>query len=121
MPRALPEWIGETPGQRAPQRVEVRVFAQHKGRCAICTRLLYIGRWALDHRQAIINGGENRETNLQPVCISPCHSDKTRDDVAIKSKTYKVVSKHIGASRRQQGFTEWRRFNGDRVRRGHRR
>jgi hypothetical protein len=26
---------------------------------------------------------------LQPLCKSPCHSEKTRDDVAIKSYTYR--------------------------------
>lgn len=116
MRRTVKEWIGETPDQRVPKRVELRVFELFRGRCAICTRLLFRGYWALDHKIALINGGDNRESNLQPVCNVPCHSDKTRADVRDKSKTYQVASRHVGAGPRPRSITGWRRFNGDQVR-----
>ena len=47
------------------------------------TKVYSDGKVALDHVNALINGGENRESNLRPVHIK-CHAEKTRADVAEK-------------------------------------
>lgn len=96
MTRALPEWIGATPDTPVPDRVKLRVFDRANEKCQICTRPLRRGHWDTDHIKAIINGGANRESNLQAVCVSPCHSDKTRADVAEKSKVYARRRSHVG-------------------------
>jgi len=116
MARELMEWVGLNDDQRAPDRVRTRVFLRFNGHCPICTRKLYSGSWDLDHITSLINGGKNCESNLQPVCRFPCHQDKTRQEVAIKAKTYSVQARHIGAKRSRRTIVEWRRFNGDRVR-----
>lgn len=96
MTRAVEEWIGKTDDTPIPARVRLRVFERCKGLCGSCQRKLYPGdRWDCDHRVALINGGQNREGNLRLLCAW-CHKSKTRQDVAIKSKTYRVRSKHLG-------------------------
>lgn len=94
--RAVPEWIGATPDTSAPPRVRARVFEAHDGRCYRSGRKILAGdRWELDHRLALINGGENRESNLVPVLFEE-HRAKTREDLAIKSKTARIRAKHLG-------------------------
>lgn len=109
--RSTDEWIGENDDSPIPARVKVRVFTACGGACSSCT-LLIVGklRPAYDHMQALINGGANRESNLQLLCV-PCHSLKTKADVAEKSTTYRKRAKHIGI-KKPRTITRWRRFDG---------
>jgi 5-methylcytosine-specific restriction protein A len=91
--RDVEEWIGETPNSVPPPRVKIRVFERHGRRCVHCTRPLRVGdKWDTDHLIALINNGQNRESNLGPAC-EYCHPEKTKRDVATKSKTAKIVKK----------------------------
>ena len=101
--RELPEWIGETSDTRVPPHVKMRVWDACGGRCAgtTCNNRKIHGAWELDHRIALINGGENRESNLQVLCIE-CHAEKTGIDVAEKSKTYRMRAKHLGIPLRRK-------------------
>jgi 5-methylcytosine-specific restriction protein A len=100
MTRAVEEWIGKTPDSPAPPRVRLRVFDRDKGICQCgCTRKIRPGdKWETDHIVAIINGGENRETNLQTL-LEQCHDIKTGRDVATKSDTYHKRARHLGLKR----------------------
>ena len=94
--RAVKEWIGKTPDTRAPPRVRLRVFEKFGGVCQLSGRKIRPGdKWELDHTKALINGGENRESNLQPVLKEP-HKVKTAQDVAQKAKVDRVRKKHLG-------------------------
>ncbi len=96
MSREVPEWIGKTPDTKIPARVQARVFERHGGRCHITGRkILASDTWETDHVLAIINGGENRESNLAPALTSP-HRKKTDADLKIKSKTARVRNKFLG-------------------------
>lgn len=100
MPREVPEWIGKTDDSRPPPRVRVRVFERHDGRCYLTGRKIRPGdKWDLEHIKALINGGQNRESNMAPALAGAVHQEKTSRDVAEKAKVYAVKSKHIGASR----------------------
>jgi 5-methylcytosine-specific restriction protein A len=100
MPRSVAEWIGRTPDSPVPPRVRWRVFKAAGRRCAHCLRLLRIGaRFTCDHIIALINGGENRETNLQILC-DWCDPAKTAADVRQKAKVYRAGSKQF------RGFRE---------------
>jgi hypothetical protein len=44
----------------------------------------------------LIINGPNRESNLQPLCTTPCHSAKTELDVKLKSRVASIEKKHIG-------------------------
>lgn len=107
--RAVPEWIGKSPDVRIPERVRLRVYMKHNGRCPACTRKLE--DWDCDHIVALANGGEHRESNLQPLCVSPCHSNKTRADVEEKSRTYRIRSKHVRVKRLRRTIPG-RKFDG---------
>lgn len=98
MARKLEEWIGATDDTRAPPRVRQRIFDDCGGKCHICDVVIIGKKWALDHVTALVNGGENRQSNLKPVHIT-CHAIKTASDVAEKAKIAAVRGKHIGAVR----------------------
>jgi 5-methylcytosine-specific restriction protein A len=97
--RAVQEWIGATPETAVPARVQLRVLDRTSGHCALCGR--GIGRLCkphFDHVTALINGGENRESNLQVLC-GGCHSVKTKADVREKSAVAKKRKKLLGIKR----------------------
>lgn len=97
MSRALPEWIGKTPNTPAPPRVRIRIFERCEGKCHISGRKIAPGEpWELDHIKALINGGENRESNLAPA-LKDKHREKTTADVAEKAKIARKVAANIGA------------------------
>lgn len=112
--RSVPEWIGATDDTPVPDRVRTRVFIAKGGRCHSCKRKITAGEsWTCEHVLALINGGENRESNLDLTC-DWCLPEKNATDVAIKSKNYRVRKRHIGI-KKARTITRWRRFNGEPV------
>lgn len=96
MSRKVEEWIGKTPDTPAPPRVRLRVFERHNGICYLSGRKIMPGdKWQLEHPQALINGGENRESNLAPALVEP-HKVKTAKDVKQKAKNDRVRKRHLG-------------------------
>lgn len=96
MSRELPEWRGRTDDTPAPPRVRLRVFEAHGGVCHISGRKIMAGEaWELDHIVSLVNGGENRESNLAPA-LKEAHKAKTAKDVAQKSVERRKRSKHLG-------------------------
>src|SRR3954467_4025035 len=96
MTRTVPEWIGKTPDSGPPPRVRVRIFETAGGRCHISGRLIRAGEaWQCEHKIALINGGENRESNMGPALTAP-HKIKTKEDIAEKAKVYRKRAKHLG-------------------------
>lgn len=101
MTRTLPEWIGKTDDSKPPPHVRVRVFEDHGGICYIANRKIRRGEaWDLDHIIALCNGGENRESNLAPA-LRDKHREKTKADVAEKSRVYRKRAKFIGVELRK--------------------
>lgn len=97
MSRQVDEWWGATDDTPVPPRVRLRVFEAHGGRCHLSGRKIMPGEaWDLDHVIALINGGQHRESNLAPALKAP-HREKTAEDVALKSKLYRIRAKHTGA------------------------
>lgn len=113
MPRSVPEWIGRTDDTAIPPRVRVRVFERDGGvcQCGCGIKIRPGDKWQTDHGKAIINGGENRESNLGTY-LEGHHKIKTRRDVAEKSKVYRVKAKHLGVKKRRRTIPG-RRFNGE--------
>lgn len=96
MSRSVPEWVGKSDDVDVPPHVRLRVFDRDKGICRICSNKIVAGeRWVCDHIIALINGGANREENLQTI-HTRCDKTKTARDVAEKSRTYRKRSKHLG-------------------------
>ena len=96
MAREVIEWRGQTDDSAIPPRVKIRVFERAGGCCVFCT-LEIRGklRPAYDHCISLINGGQNREGNLQLLCV-PCHAQKTASDVAEKAIIARKRAKHLG-------------------------
>lgn len=96
--RGTAEWIGKTPETATPQRVKARIVDRQGGVCGCgCgVKLAMCGEpIEFDHTQALINGGENRESNIR--ALRPqCHKPKTRADVAEKSKVAKKRAAFLG-------------------------
>lgn len=94
--RPLPEWIGATPETAIPPRVELRIVLRQDGKCVDCRRKFGPKlKPQMDHRPALINGGENRESMIEAVCVE-CHKVRTKTDVAEKAKVARVQAKHLG-------------------------
>lgn len=101
--RSVKEWRGDTPDTPIPPRVRLRVFDRAHGLCHRCTRKIAAGeRWQCDHVKALINGGQNRESNLAPLCAW-CEPVKNGEDVAEKSDVYAVRAKHVGVKDKPSG------------------
>lgn len=99
MSRSVDEWIGKSDDQAVPPRVRLRIWDKADGHCEICTRKINAGeRWVADHKKAIVNGGANRESNLQLICDWCDRKVKTPADVAEKAEVYAVRTKHLGIS-----------------------
>lgn len=97
--RRVPEWIGATPDTRVPDRVKLRVFMAHEGRCWLAGRKIESGElWELEHKVALCNGGENRESNLAPALVDK-HKAKTAEDVAEKATVDRKRKAHLGIRR----------------------
>lgn len=104
MARSVDEWVGKTDDTAIPPRVKLRVFEAYKGRCGISGRKITpADKWDCDHIIALVNGGKNRESNLQPA-IKAEHKKKTAQDVAQKAKTERIRKKHLGIETKSKGF-----------------
>jgi 5-methylcytosine-specific restriction enzyme A len=110
MSRSVPEWIGKDDNTAIPPRVKQRVYDQAGRACQSCgVPVAVLG--AFDHKVALINGGENRESNIQFLCI-PCHAVKTKADVKVKSKAARIAKKRLGLTKPKRTIPG-RRFNGE--------
>lgn len=101
MTRRVKEWIGRSDDTVVPPRVRLRVWKKDGKACAQCTRSLPAEAFETDHKQAIINGGANRESNLRTLC-EWCHKKKTAGDVAEKSAVYGSQLRHTGIQRKRK-------------------
>jgi len=117
MARKTEEWIGKTDDTPVPTRVRLRVFERFGGVCHISGRKIMPGdKWDMDHVIALINGGENRESNLAPA-LSQEHKKKTAQDSSQKSKTAKIKERHLGLKKRHRSWGNYtKKMNGDIVR-----
>ena len=97
--RSVREWVGKTPDTKPPPRVRLRIFQRENGMCHISGRKISPGEeWQADHKIALINGGENRESNLFPALVDK-HAEKTKADMAEKSRIADLAKGHFGARR----------------------
>lgn len=102
MARTVPEWIGKTDNAPIPTRVKLRILRRQEDRCAgiwssgeQCT-VVFDERHLpeFDHRPAIINGGQNRESMIFALCEA-CHDALYPGDMAEKSRTNAIKAKHL--------------------------
>lgn len=97
MARLTKEWIGKSDSTPVPPHVRLRVFQCDNGICKCgCNTVIRPGmKWETDHTVALVNGGENRESNLRTL-LATHHREKTRADVREKSAVYRKRAKSLG-------------------------
>jgi 5-methylcytosine-specific restriction protein A len=98
----LKEWIGRTPEAMPGQTVLLRLYAKQNGNCACgCGRSMDLNRDAIDcdHIVALIDGGENRESNLQ-LLLNTCHKAKTAAEATARSEERRHKAKAFTALRK---------------------
>lgn len=96
MPRSTSEWIGKTPDQQVPPRVRLRVLEAYDRKCYLTGLPIHPGdRWELEHKVALILGGEHREKNLAPALVGP-HKRKTALEMKVKAKIADVAKAAYG-------------------------
>jgi hypothetical protein len=112
MPRSVKEWIGASDNSKVPPRVRERILSNSREECEACTRVIQPGeKWICDHIIALINGGENRESNLQPICDWCDKNVKTPMDVKEKAKVARTRKKHLGIKKHGRTIAG-RKFDG---------
>ncbi|MEM9765073.1 MAG: HNH endonuclease signature motif containing protein, partial [Pseudomonadota bacterium] len=114
-----------TPDAKVPDRVRLRVFERHGGRCHLSGRKIAGGdAWDLDHVTPLEDGGEHRERNLAPALRTE-HRKKTADENTQRARERRLRKKHIGIKGRAYSVipgskaSEWKKpINGPAYRRG---
>lgn len=120
--RSRPEWIGKHDDQDPPLWVFERRWEASGGRCEGCHRSLTAAdKWDLDHVKRVRDGGENRESNLQVLCLW-CHAHKTAHENKRGAKAARTFAVHHAVkkeSKKPWPFTRLfkRKINGTVVRR----
>lgn len=102
MPRAVKEWVGKTPDARVPPRVRLRVLEAYDRKCYLTGNPIPPGAsWELEHKVALILGGEHREANMAPALADP-HKKKTATEMKVKSKIADVAKRAYGIDKPKQ-------------------
>jgi 5-methylcytosine-specific restriction protein A len=66
---------GNGRGGRPWRRIAERIKVRDRMTCQICGRVTLEGE--VDHRIPLAKGGTDEDANLQWLCKTPCHADKT--------------------------------------------
>jgi 5-methylcytosine-specific restriction protein A len=86
-PRAVKPWVGRRPESMPGQIVLLRLYSKQDGKCACgCGMVMNLERDEIDvdHRVALIDGGENAELNLQ-LLLREHHRTKTKAEATARS------------------------------------
>jgi 5-methylcytosine-specific restriction protein A len=96
--RAIPEWVGKHPDSVPPPHIRARIFQRGGGKCCLTGREIRPGDdWEAHHVIGLLEGGENRESNLAPALVDP-HKEETAKQRKRKAKVDHTRIKHIGAN-----------------------
>ncbi|MCX6656914.1 MAG: HNH endonuclease signature motif containing protein [Candidatus Bathyarchaeota archaeon] len=64
---------------------EMNVLERQKHRCAMCQKPLTVGKYHIDHKKPLADGGSNDPRNLEALCPG-CHDEKSKKDSAKRAK-----------------------------------
>lgn len=113
MPRKVDEWIGRNDDAMPGKLVRDRLSRAQGDCCATCRHAFGPKRLAhCDHIVALIDGGENRETNLQMICTD-CHKVKTGGEATARAKSRDIRAAHIMAPDSRSNWPSQRLGNGN--------
>ena len=96
MSRTIPEWIGKNDDAMPPRTVFDRLWEKQGGKDAITgIEFTAADKVVRDHILPLIDGGKNRESNLQLI-TEETHKDKTADEATRRGKERSVRAKARG-------------------------
>lgn len=101
MRRAVPEWVGEDPDSKIPEKVQLRIWEREGGRCHLSGRKIRppADLYDFEHKIALSlwtgEGHGNRESNIF-LALRNKHREKTKLDVAEKARSDRKKKKHLG-------------------------
>lgn len=94
--RDVVEWRGKTPNAMPPASVRLRILRRHDHKCSLTGIIIADGQqFDLDHKVRIEDGGENIESNLQPVLRLP-HEVKSAAERKIAAKADRIAKRAHG-------------------------
>lgn len=109
MARTVPEWVGRTDDSMPSDKVRKRLYDKQGGICACgCTRWMDFNSDAMhcDHKVALADGGENRESNLQ-MLLAEHHIPKTAEENSQRATALRWQAKAFkGSKSRARGFAK---------------
>jgi 5-methylcytosine-specific restriction protein A len=88
LPRSVPEWVGKRPESMPGNLVLLRIYARQNGLCGCgCGRVMNLNRDKIDreHTIPLIDGGENRESNLT-LMLHEHHVPKTAAEASQRAE-----------------------------------
>jgi 5-methylcytosine-specific restriction protein A len=101
MARTNNEWVGKNDDSRPHTAVRRRLLELSGFRCQICGHSVDGKKWEADHITRLMDGGENRETNLQVACIQ-CHKEKTGQENKSQAKGDRNKNRHYGIKKKSR-------------------
>lgn len=94
--RSVEEWSSDDPSAMPPPRVRLRILRRHDNKCALTGILIADGQaFDLDHIVRIEDGGQNCESNLQPVLRLP-HEVKSAAERKRAAKADRIAKRAHG-------------------------
>ncbi len=88
--RTVKEWVGRNDNADPPTSCKLRILDRQDGRCNTCgVRFDVKNKAQYDHVNPLWISGENRETNLQALCL-PCHGKKTATEATVRGKVNRL-------------------------------
>ena len=73
------------------QKRRAQICLAQDGKCFVCGDNLKPGQFEIDHRQALVHGGDDGDDNLRACCLN-CHCEKTRADIQANAKVKRIIS-----------------------------
>lgn len=110
MPRSVKPWIAKHDDQAIPPRVKLRIVERQGYCCAgTCGARPFDEKLkpVFDHRPALINGGENRESMIEAICPE-CHARRTRMDRTAAKVTARIKKARLGIKRPSRLAELWK-------------
>ncbi|TRD03829.1 HNH endonuclease [Mesorhizobium sp. WSM4303] len=98
MARSVSEWRGKTDNHMPPATVRQRILERANFKCHVCCGEIDKPGWHADHIPPLKDGGENRESKIQPA-HEVCHRKLTAQQAVDRAPTERQKMKHSGAAR----------------------
>lgn len=89
--------VGTTPRKYLTALQKLKLFEDHKGKCALCGNEIRIGEaWIVEHMRALALGGTNEKSNLAPAHIACAQNKTSKEDAPRIAKSKRQKASALG-------------------------